>query len=274
MESVRKKRSNDGVAQSRRQELEDLLAVLRDQETVLTRTIELVQAAAVPGNKAQKHQLGTQHGSAPSRPTAEPKDFEMRQRHIRDDQKRRAKVLWTELRKMVKHLKAKGSVKIVFGAPVRTTAWGAIPENWEKYCAVISEPMDIGTIQARLGEDENRRQYKSPMELHADFKLIVDNARVAKVHAQVLDAATELEQAFSEKWREGKYEYKWNTELALQKLEAQVCCGACLCIVLQASCLCCLVRGSGQQPECLAYQQHIFPSCTCRGIRGAASKTR
>lgn len=217
MASIRQKRSNEGGS-SRRQELEDTLAALRDQETVLTRAIELVQASlATPGKQKQGGGYGV-----PSRPTAELKDLHARQKQVQEDQRRRAKGLWGEIRKMVKHLKAKGVIKNVFGTPVRSSQWAATGENWKDYCKHVSHPMDIGTIQKQLAEDDNKREYQSPMEVKAHIELIVANARAANVQQAIVDAALDLETTFNDKWREGRYEQKWNSEQQRRKLEQEV----------------------------------------------------
>jgi hypothetical protein len=206
--------------------LEETLAALRDQEAVLKRTIELVQAGLV-GLKSQPQQADAQVPNSQPRPTAEPKDYELRLRQVQEEQKRRAKAFWGDIRKLVASLKSNKSISQLFGAPVRSTPWGAVPAHWESYCKVVSEPMDLGTVKTMLGDDESRRQYKSPKDVKRHIQLIVDNARTFNEiplvgTPQVLEFATNLEQAFHKKWHDGAFESRWQSDLARQKLEEEV----------------------------------------------------
>jgi hypothetical protein len=232
MDSVRKKRSQDGAGTSRRQELEETLAALRDQEAVVKRTIELVQAGLV-GLKSQPQQADTQVPNSQPRPTAEPKDYDVRSRRVQEEQKRRAKTFWGEIRKLVASLKNQRTINAVFGAPVRSYPWGSVPANWELYCKVVSEPMDLGTVKTMLGEDDSRRQYKSPKEVKKHIQLIIDNARAFNKNdgSQVLGVAASLEQAFQKKWHDGAFESRWQSDVARQKLEEEVCNHVCCVFV-------------------------------------------
>jgi Bromodomain len=220
MDAVRPKRSSDDAPSSRRQELEDTLAALRDQETVLTRAIELVEASVTAENKGQKVQPG-QSGVVGARPTAEPKDYENRQRQVREDQKRRQKLLWGEIRRFVKNLNKK-KYQVMFGQPVRTSAWGQIEANWQKYKAQVEHPMDLGTIISSLGEDDSRRSYKDPTETHAHLRLVSENAIKFQALAEIVEAARELAKTVESKWAENGFDQKWAIEQAREKVEAQV----------------------------------------------------
>ena len=226
MDAVRKKRSQDGAGPSRRQELEETLAALRDQEAVVKRTIELLQAGAV-GTKPQAGD-GTAAAAAAvggqPRPTAEPRDYEQRLRQVTEEQKRRAKAFWGDVRKLLTNLRANKQVLAVFGLPVRSTPWGGVPANWDLYCQSVSEPMDLGTVRAMLGEDESKRQYQSPEEVKNHIQLIVANARAFNKNPSdpVLPVAGSLEQMFAKKWQDGQFETRWRLETARRQVENEV----------------------------------------------------
>ena len=224
MDAVRKKRSQDGAGPSRRQELEETLAALRDQEAVVKRTIELLQAGAV-GTKPQAGDstAAAAVGGQP-RPTAEPRDYEQRLRQVTEEQKRRAKAFWGDVRKLLTNLRANKQVLAVFGLPVRSTPWGGVPANWDLYCQSVSEPMDLGTVRAMLGEDESKRQYQSPEEVKNHIQLIVANARAFNKNPSdpVLPVAGSLEQMFAKKWQDGQFETRWRLETARRQVENEV----------------------------------------------------
>jgi Bromodomain len=221
MDAVRPKRSNEEAAPaSRRQELENELAALRDQETVLARTIELVKAEKA-GSKGQKSKQ-SQSTAAGLRPTADAKDYEIKQRAVRDDQTRRNKQLWSEIRKLVRSLLSKQGYKASFGQPVRSLSWGQIPQNWALYCSKVSEPMDLGTVLSNVGTDEGKRRYTSVEEAKRDLQRISDNARKANIHPDIVRLAGDLEQAWHTEWAKHGIDQSVAADKVKQEIEAQV----------------------------------------------------
>lgn len=246
MSDIRPKRSSDELPTNRRQELEEQLAALRDQETVLTRTIELVQAQIAAANKGASGPLG-RTASLPARPTADLKDYEARCRQVREEQKRRSKQLWTELRRLVRGIKSVATYMNCFGKPVRETQWGMLDANWAHYRSVIQEPMDLRTVWERLGDDESKRTYSSPSEALRDLRLIHQNAQQYRGHASVTEAANQLESALNSKWRAAQLDEKWATEQQRQQREDQARC--LLCCAWRSCC-----TGSTVPQRCICTQ--------------------
>lgn len=261
---VRKKRSQDGAG-PRRQELEETLAALRDQEAVVKRTIELLQAGAV-GPKSQAGDGAAAAGGQP-RPTAEPRDYEQRLRQVTEEQRRRAKAFWSEVRKLLTNLRANKQVLAVFGLPVRSTPWGGVPANWDLYCQSVSDPMDLGTVRSMLGDDETKRQYTSPEEVKRDIQLIVANARAFNKNPSdpVLPVAASLEQMFARKWQEGNFETRWRLEVARRHAENEVRALSAAC------CPCAGARCPGTAPSALLASVHR-PRRVLRHARGTSGR--
>lgn len=81
-----------------------------------------------------------------------------------------------------------------FLAPVDTVALN-IPD----YYKIIKSPMDLGTIETKMKE----QQYSSADEFHADVKLIFKNCyRYNGVDSPVSALAKQLEKVFDKKWTE------------------------------------------------------------------------
>lgn len=216
--AIRKKRSNEG---SRRAELEAQLAELRDQEAELVRAIELVLEYETTGK-------GIGDVVAPTlteRPTAEEKDYELKLRHVTEAHKRRNKLFWIDVRKVITSLLSHKSVKSVFGVSVKDTPWGSVPKNWEQYTNVISKPMDLNTIKHKLGDDDHSPQYKSPHEVAEDVRLIVENCLTFNSDPQnepVRKIADQLNQMFDKKWRDGAFEQRWQKDRAQEQMDYEV----------------------------------------------------
>lgn len=221
MSDIRPKRSSEELPTNRRQELEEQLAALRDQETVLARTIELVQGQIAAANKGTSGPLGRQ-ASLPARPTADAKDYEARCRQVHDEQKRRTKQLWTELRRLVRSFKNVQMYKNCFDKPVCESDWGKIPVNWNHYRSIIQDPMDLKTVMGRLGDDDSKRTYTSPTEVLRDLRLIHQNAQKYKADPNVTHAANNFETALANKWRDAQIEQRWGTEQQRQQREDEV----------------------------------------------------
>jgi hypothetical protein len=218
---IRKKRTNDGVQNSRRTELEEQLAELRDQESELARAIELLQAQT----KGQKPGFDSFSPLTGPRPTAEMRDYEMKQRQVRENQRRRGRAFWTDIRKLIGALRNHKHLSLVFGVPVRETQWGSVPQNWERYRQVVSRPIDLRTIKSKLGDDENSLQYTAPHEVVEDIHLIIDNCNTfnsGPAGEGVRKMADQLQQLFEKKWHDGAFERRWQQELARQKVEHEV----------------------------------------------------
>lgn len=222
MDAIRRKRSNDGAVSLRRNELEEQLAELRDQEAELVRAIELV----IADEKSQKLSTEVSLPLMSEKPTAELKDYEMKAKLVTEAKKRRAKAFWGDVRKVVNALKNVKALNSVFGVPVRETPWGSVPKHFERYRTVIAQPMDLRTIKGKLGDDEHSQQYTAPHEVVHDIQLIVENCNKFNTGAQneqVRRLAENLGQQFERRWREGAFEQRWQKELAQQQLELEVC---------------------------------------------------
>lgn len=226
--AIRKKRSNEG---SRRSELEAQLAELRDQEAELVRAIELVLEYESTGKGIGD--LGTP--ILTERPTAEEKDYELKLKHVTEAHKRRNKLFWTDVRKVITSLLGHKPVKSVFGVSVRETPWGIVAKNWEQYTSIISKPMDLNTIKQKLGDEDRSPQYKSPHEVAEDVRLIVDNCLTFNSDPQnepVRKIADQLNQMFDRKWRDGAFEQRWQKDRAQEQMDYEVCSWTtCFCVV-------------------------------------------
>lgn len=220
MTDVRKKRSNDEAPLNKRQELEEALAALRDQETVLTRTIELVQASGNVNNEAKAAAGG--HAVPSARPTAEPKDYEVRAKQVHDEQKKRSKKLWADVRRVVNYFRTHKKYAVLYATPVKDSAWGKVPSNWALYCSKVAQPMDFGTILARIGDDESRRQYKTPSEVLAHMHLVSRNAITLNLDENLTASARTLDDLIAEKWRESRIDGAWELEQRRVRAEGQV----------------------------------------------------
>jgi hypothetical protein len=221
MDAIRRKRSNDGAVSLRRNELEEQLAELRDQEAELMRAIELV----IADEKTQKPSIELSLPALGEKPTAELKDYELKAKLVGEARKRRVKAFWGDVRKVVNALKNVKALNSVFGVPVKETPWGSVPKHYESYRAVISQPMDLRTIKGKLGDDEQSQQYTAPHEVVHDIQLIVENCNKFNSGAQneqVRRLAESLGQQFERRWREGAFEQKWQKELAQQARELEV----------------------------------------------------
>lgn len=217
--AIRKKRSNEGA---RRSDLEAQLAELRDQEAELMRAIELVTEYESTGR-------GIGDVGAPivaERPTAEEKDYDLKLKHVTEAHRRRIKVFWTDVRKVITSLLALKPIRSVFGVSVRETPWGIVPKNWEQYTAIISKPMDLNTIKQKLGDEDRAPDYKSPHEVAEDVRLIVDNCLTFNSDPQnepVRKIAEQLNQMFDKKWRDGAFEQRWQKDKAQEQMDYEVC---------------------------------------------------
>lgn len=219
--TIRRKRSHDGQASLRVADLQEQLAELRDQEAELVRAIELV----VADEKAQKLSTEPSHLIG-DKLTAELKDYDLREKMVGENKRRRAKTFWGEVRRVITALKNVKNLNSVFGVPVQETPWGSVPKHYEHYLSVISKPMDLRTIKTKLGDDEHGPRYTAPHEVADDIRLIADNCNKFNTGAQneaVRKIAETLLQQFDKKWRENLFEERWQKELAQQQLEAEVC---------------------------------------------------
>lgn len=224
MDAVRKKRSEDGQAQTRRMELEQQLAALRDQEAVLLRQIELLKArSAGPAQKAPK--LDQLVPTPPKRLQVEPKDYDEKLAQVKADQEQRITAYWRELRKTVSAVANSKSTKTWFDTPVLESTY-ATPSFIEQYTAVIKHPMDFRTIMGKLGKDDSQRQYKHPDEVANDVRLIVSNCELYNGSAStvpVASAARTLQKTWESKWQSDPDGLKprWEAEMLRQQAEKE-----------------------------------------------------
>jgi hypothetical protein len=185
------------------EELEEKIAKLRQQEAVVTRHLNrLGQQAAPPAiaKPATALQLGP---------------YEILVAELRENQSKRLRGYWSDVRKEIRKLLKMGLVNQWFGMPVKDSPWGQDPKNWQAYSSKVPHPMDLSTIRQRLGETGDDNQYVSPEDVTADVRLIVSNCELFNVGDSgdpVRKVSRTLQATWERRWQptdSSGLQYRW-----------------------------------------------------------------
>jgi hypothetical protein len=152
------------------EELEQKISKLRQQEAVVTRHLNRLGQSAAPPAIA-KADSAASHLSP----------YEARVSELKENQSRRLKCYWNDVRKEIRKLLKMGLVNQWFGIPVQDSPWGQDPKNWQTYRSKVKHPMDLSTIRQQLGETDADNQYTNPAQVTADVRLIVSNCELFNV---------------------------------------------------------------------------------------------
>ena len=202
-------------------ELEQKIAKLRRQEAVVTRHLDRLGA--------QQHKRAAPPALAPSSPPAPALDpYDARLAELRDNQARRLRAFWSDVRKEVRKLLKMGLVNQWFGIPVRESAWGQDARNWATYTAKVAHPMDLSTIRDRLGETDAENRYASPEQVTEDVRRIVRNCEVFNVGDSgdpVRKVSRTLQATWERRWQPADstgLAFRWQEIRECTKAEEQV----------------------------------------------------
>lgn len=125
------------------------------------------------------------------------------------EQRNRAEKIWVDCGKIIQDMLKNQQTKIYFGEPVRESY---VPN----YYQVIKNPMDLGTIKAKI----DGRRYNNVYEFRDDVRLTFNNCRIFNPpgnHVRMMgDQASER---FEKKWAMSAIEYHWDAHLKQCALE-------------------------------------------------------
>jgi Bromodomain len=205
---------------------EPLLAELQD-----LRGLELFLTKQHPLQPAQCHATGKRKRVC---------DYQSLADDVAAEQQARLARYWDDVRKEIKKLMKTSMVQLWFGVPVKEGTWcQADPKNWESYCNLIKEPMDLRTVQEQLGDSGMPLRYKDPYEVCRHVRLIVENAETFNSNDsgdQVRKAARTLSNTWERRWQPNDgtgLEQRWLQHSERVEAENTVCqldCSNCLCL--------------------------------------------
>jgi hypothetical protein len=198
-------------------DLEGQIAKLRRQEATVARHLARLGHQAAPPSVTPAHL-----------PETRLTPYELRVAQIRENQSLRLKSYWNDVRKEIRKLLKMSLVTQWFGIPVKDSAWGQDPKNWERYCAKIKCPMDLSTIRDQLGENEASNLYTHPEQVARDVRLIVSNCEqfnVGDTGENVRKVSRTLQATWERRWQPEDstgLAFRWKELIDKQNAETEV----------------------------------------------------
>ena len=216
----------DAIKQ-RRRALEEELRSIQEQRAALEGQLHKLraqhrpeeppaQAAYAAASPAVGKKRPAAREAAPAQPAYDPS----KRQRLHTERDKRVASLFGQCATIVKGL-MKSREAYPFCKPVDVVAL-KIPD----YYNIIKRPMDLGTVMRKLEHKPERgmaRQYKSPLDLRDDVRLVWQNCRTYNQPGNpVRKYGENLSDAWEKKWAISGLEKKWEEELQRQQDEERV----------------------------------------------------